>query len=130
MLSAPRFRANSASFAAVERTPRNGNKAGRLRQSLDGRMLIDPFRQARVAVQRETETVPITLHHGDANFREERLRRPFAYLGHPTEVAEPLLQSRAFADRLTLRLNGRIGRAALVPLLPHVRVYEYVDRGL
>lgn len=91
---------------------------------------IDARRQEQVAVQRETETVAITLHRGESSFREARRRWPFAYRGHPTEVAARLPQVLSFVDRLTRSLHGRVGRAALVRLRPWGRVYEHVDRGL
>ena len=90
----------------------------------------DPRRQAEVAVQRETETVAITLHPGAANFREERRRRPLGYVGQPTDAAQQLPKVQDFVDRLTRRSRGRVGRAALVRLRPRGRVYEHVDRGL
>ena len=91
---------------------------------------VDARRQREVAVQRETETVPILLHPEPQSFREARRQHPLAYRGRPTEIATHLPRTRAFVDDLTRRLHGRVGRAALVRLRPQGRVYEHVDRGL
>ena len=90
----------------------------------------DGRRQTEVAVQRETETVPITLHSGEAPFREVRQKHPIRYRGLPTTAAAQLPHTMAFVETLAGRLRGRLGRAALVRLRPHGRVYEHVDRGL
>lgn len=92
--------------------------------SADGR------RQSDVAVQRETESVPLFWHTGPESFREARQRHPVRYVGRPTAIAGALPRTAAFVRALARRAHGVPGRAVLVRLRPHGRVYEHVDRGL
>jgi len=90
----------------------------------------DPHRQSLVAVQRETEAVPICAHDTPATFREARERNPIRYVGRPTPISADLPHTLSFVQQLARRLHGVPGRAVVVRLRPHGKVYEHIDRGL
>jgi len=91
---------------------------------------IDFQRQQAIAVQRETEAVLVFAHSGSETFKEARQREPLRYHGVPSAAAEDLPRTRKFVERLARQAHGRPGRAALVKLRPHGRVYPHIDRGL
>ena len=91
---------------------------------------IDSQRQQAVAVQRETQVVLVFEHEGGGTFKEARQRQPLRYRGVPSAVSEHLPRTRDFVAQLAHRMHGRPGRAALVLLRPHGRVYPHIDRGI
>ena len=91
---------------------------------------IDFQRQQAIAVQRETEAVLVFAHAGSGTFKEARQRHPLRYYGVPCAAAEHLPRTRDFVEGLARRAHGRPGRAALVKLRPHGRVYPHIDRGM
>lgn len=83
-------------------------------------------RQHRVAVQAETNAIPI---RGLRRSRIMGRRRRDVHETRYTSLASRFPETVALLERLAEDLHGRVGRAKLARLPPGARVLPHVDRG-